>query len=285
MADHALSSFIARAVDNSRCVLCVFGGPHLLVDGRRLDIPEGSKRLLVFVSVHRRRIARRYAAGALWPGGDDIRAAGNLRSALWRLRGAGIDVIDSDKCSLGLREDVFVDAHAAGEWATRLIDGTAEDDDLVVPPSWMDALELLHGWYDDWALAERERTRQLMLHAMEALSRRLVLAGRFAEAVDTAMLVVAADPLRESAQRTLIEAHLAEGNWVEAVRGYEAYRALLRRELDIDPSPDLLVLLRRPCGELRKAPKQRAPGPFDVRLSPSPGLSTTVNSVVGYFGR
>jgi hypothetical protein len=46
--------------------------------------------------------------------GDDHRAAGNLRSSLWRLRGAGIDVLTSDKSSLCLRDGVLVDAPCSG---------------------------------------------------------------------------------------------------------------------------------------------------------------------------
>lgn len=106
------------------------------------------------------------------------------------------------------------------------------------------ALDLLPGWYDDWALVERERMRQRVLHALEALSQRLVRAGRFAEAVETALLAVGAEPLRESAQRALIEVHFAEGNWVEGWRNYQAYRDLLRRELGVEPSADLVALLQ-----------------------------------------
>src|SRR5580692_9687981 len=91
---HAL---ITKDVLKAPLVLHLFGGPFVTCEGRRLEVPEGSKRLLVFVALHRRRIERRYAAGALWPTGDDIRAAGNLRSALWRLNGAGIQVLSTDK--------------------------------------------------------------------------------------------------------------------------------------------------------------------------------------------
>lgn len=52
-----------------------------------------------------------------------------------------------------------------------------------------------------------------------------------------------AKPLRESAQRTLIEAHLAEDNWAEAQRILHAYRALLDRELGVSPSRELVRLV------------------------------------------
>ncbi|WP_142099815.1 bacterial transcriptional activator domain-containing protein [Pseudonocardia cypriaca] len=57
--------------------------------------------------------------------------------------------------------------------------------------------------------------------------------GRYAEAVDVAMVAVEAEPLRESAQRVLVETHAAEGNHVEARRSYTLYRSLVRRELGV----------------------------------------------------
>ena len=216
-------------------VLHMFGGPYVTGDGPRKEVPEGSKRLLVFVALHGTRIERRRAAGVLWPSAVDARAAGNLRSALWRLRKAGIDVLATDRWSLTLHHQVRVDVRYASEWATRLIRGTATSDDLSLPPWWADALDLLPGWYDDWALMERERLRQRMLHALEALSRRLAHAGRHAEAVEAAVAVVSVEPLRDSAQRALIEAHLLEGNWTEGHRSYHAYCQALHDELGAAP--------------------------------------------------
>ncbi len=225
-------------------VVHLFAGPYVTVGAQRQEVPEGSKQLLAFVALRRRQVDRRHAAGALWPFGNEERAAGNLRSALWRLRRAGINVLAADKGSLGLCAHVIVDLHLIDQWATRLIQGNASGRDLAISPSVLDALDLLPGWYDDWALMERERMRQRLLHALEALSIRLVSLGRYGEAVDSALLAVSADPLRESAQRALIEAHIAERNLVEARRSYLVYRDLARRELGIEPSSELLALLR-----------------------------------------
>ena len=227
-------------------VVHLIGGPYITVAFERRDIPEGSKQLLAFVALRRRRIERCKAAGTLWPSCDEARAAGNLRSALWRLRRAGIEVLVADKWSLALRTDVVVDLHVIDRLVTRLIDGTAAADDLVVSTSWADALDFLPGWYDDWVLIERERFRQRVLHALEALSRKLAGVGRFADAIEAAMLATSAEPLRESAQRTLIEAFIAEGNLCEARRSFQAYRDLVHRELGVDPSRDLLTILRIP---------------------------------------
>jgi DNA-binding SARP family transcriptional activator len=235
--------------------LRLIGGVHVVAGERRMEIPEGSRRLLVYVALQRRRADRRQVAGALWPVGGDERAAGNLRSALWRLRGAGLDLLDGDHGFLALSGDVTVDVDEVSDWAARLITGCPEPCDLAVPRGWLGALDLLPGWYDDWALLERERMRQRILHALEALTRHLTLRGRHAEAVDVAMVAVEAEPLRESAQRVLVEAHAAQGNHVEARRSYALYRGLVRRELGVDPSPELTALVTAPA-----APAPSGPG-------------------------
>lgn len=228
-----------EAGDPDGPVVCMFGGPYVRAGEQRHQVPEGSKQLLAFVALRRGRADRRQVAGTLWPSGNEERAAGNLRSALWRLRRAGIDVLLADKRSLALRPGVLVDVHVVDMWATRLISGKASAADLAVPPFWADVLEFLPGWYDDWVLIERERLRQKMLHALEEMSRKLACAGRFADAVEAAILAISAEPLRESAQRVLIEAHVAEGNLSEARRIWQDYRNLVHRELGVDPSGDL----------------------------------------------
>lgn len=233
----------------------LLAGPYVTVGAQRREVPEGSKQLLAFIALRRRRVERRQVAGALWPSGGEERAAGNLRSALWRLRRAGIDVVVADKWSLVLSTEVLVDLHLTEQWATRLIEGRADGCDLCVSPSVVDSLDLLPGFYDDWALIERERIKQRILHALEALSGRLAAAGRFADAIEAALLATSAEPLRESAQRALIKAHIAEGNLTEARRSYRAYHDLVYRELGITPSAEFTACLGFP-----ETPSRAVPG-------------------------
>jgi len=114
------------------------------------------------------------------------RASGNLRSALWRLNGVGISLLNADKYTLAIRDQIAIDIDAVDAWAARLISGHPVPTDLVVMPCGVDAVELLPGWYDEWALIERERVRQRLLHGLEALSRHLIVEGRCAEAVEAA---------------------------------------------------------------------------------------------------
>jgi DNA-binding SARP family transcriptional activator len=247
-------------------VVHLLSGPYVTVGAERREVPEGSKQLLAFVALRRRRVERRHAAGTLWPVGDEERASGNLRSALWRLRRAGINVVVADKWSLVLSTDVLVDLHLTEQWATRLIEGRADRGDLAVSPSVADALDLLPGFYDDWVLIERERIRQRILHALEALSEKLAAMGRFADAIEAALLATSAEPLRESAQRALIKAHVAEGNLTEARRSYHAYRDLVYRELGTVPSDEFVGRLG--ISEIRPSRVPRGRGPLVLRAAP-----------------
>ena len=92
---------------------------------------------------------------------------------------------------------------------------------------------------------ERDRFRQMRLHALETLSRRLACERRYGEAVGAAMVAVAGDPLRETAHRALIGAFLAEGNRGEALHQYRACHRLFRDGLGMPPSPALDKLIEQ----------------------------------------
>jgi DNA-binding SARP family transcriptional activator len=218
----------------------VLGGLAVVSDGRRLPVPPGSRRLLAYLALHPSGVDRRCAAGVLWPTVDDGRAAGNLRSALWRLQRVDCRLVQAEQSELALCGDVEVDLARLEAWAGRVLTGTPHETDLAVDPGPIAELELLPGWYDDWVLGVRERVQLRLLHALEALSRLLREAGRPAEAVEAVHVAVLAQPLRESGQMALIEAHQAAGNWIAARRQYDAFRSILRREIGVEPSFDLI---------------------------------------------
>jgi DNA-binding SARP family transcriptional activator len=144
--------------------------------------------------------------------------------------------------SLGLAADVRVDVRELGDWARRVRDPQVGINEVDMPDTGLRG-QLLPGWYDDWVLLERERLHQLRMHAFEAVAKRLTAAGRHGEALEAAYATVRAEPLRESAHRTVVRVHLAEGNVVEALRAYEQFRTLLDDELGVVPSAQMVQLV------------------------------------------
>ena len=211
-------------------------------DGGVLTMPLSAQRVIAFLALHDRPLARIFVAGHLWTDASEDRAGAALRTALWRITGPAHAVVRADAHTLALDPGVEIDFATASRCARGLLadDGAPAAGDLGTLCA---AGELLPDWYDDWVLIERERFRQLRLHALEVMCGRLSDHGRHAEAAEAGFAAVVAEPLRESAHRALVRAHLVEGNPGEALRQYGLCRELLARELGTAPSPALEALV------------------------------------------
>lgn len=227
---------------SQRSQLSTLGGLLYTTASERIRFPGSAGTVVAFLAVQEGAVKRTVVAGTLWPDVPEERACGNLRSALWRLRKLAPDLIQTTDGFVMIDEMVETDFVETRAWATRLVRGQPTEVDLArqVSPN---ALELLPGRYEDWAVFERERFRQRLLHATEALATQLARRGRFAEAIEAALTAICADPLRESAHRVAVECHLAEHNVAEAKRQLGAYVALLDASLGIAPSDEFMQLV------------------------------------------
>lgn len=218
----------------------LLGAWQLTCAGRDVPQPGNVQRLIALLSLKGAQ-SRSSIAETLWPTSSERRARANLRATVSRLRRVQPPVVRVSLSTLRLHEDVSVDAHNLTRHASLVLGGSAGTEHL---PMLLTTGDLLPGWYDDWVVTERERLQQLRLHALETLADRLARRGRLALALDAALAAVQIDPLRETAQRTAIRIHIAEGNTVDAIRRYEDFRALLDRELGVAPSRLLVELIR-----------------------------------------
>lgn len=234
---------VGELVDAIDIQLGLLNGFKLTSGNRVVELSLGSERLLAFLAIGARPMMRNYVAFSLWPDKDEERAIGNLRSALWRLRRAGLGLIESSGQRMCIGRNVSVDLHQVILVAQRVLNGTPVRNARQVREL-LTTGDLLDDWYDHWVSPERERLRQLRLHALESLSSGLLERGDLTGALEAGLAAVSAEPLRESAHRMLIAAHLAEGNPAEALRQYEAYRYLAGAELGILPSAQLEELIQ-----------------------------------------
>jgi DNA-binding SARP family transcriptional activator len=223
--------------------LNLLNGFELRSGGRTIDLSLGSERLLAFLALSDRPLMRNFVAFSLWPDKDEERAHGNLRSALWRVRQAGLGLVETSGQRMAIGRDVYVDVRVVTLVANHVLAGSeirnrAAVQDLLVLG------DLLHDWYEPWVTPHQERLRQLRLHALETLSRQLLASGDLVGAIEAGLAAVASEPLRESAHRTLVEAHIAEGNPAEALRQYESYRFAASTELGVLPSAQMEQLVQ-----------------------------------------
>lgn len=223
--------------------LGLLGGFRLSVGTEDVSLPMNAQRLVSFLAINDQPLLRTFVSGSLWGESTDHRAGGSLRSALWRLRRATYPVVAMTADHVALSKRVAVDLREGEALAHRVLDPSRELDDVAEVNEDVLSVDLLPDWTEDWVLMERESYHQLRLRALEALCVRLSAKGRFGQAVQAGVAAVAGEPLRESARRALIEAHLAEQNVDAALREYAAFRQLLHDELGLDPSENLRALV------------------------------------------
>lgn len=217
------------------------GGFAVKVAGKHVNLPLHARRVLAYLSLDKMAAAdcdRGVLADRLWSDVSYDRSRASLRTALWRIRCAATDLVTGDVNRLSLGESVCVDVHQFRRQAEDLL-----SEALPWRPEHSRFMgrtaELLPGWDEDWLLLAREQLRQLRLHALEAGAARLQAMGRYPEAIDIMLAVIADEPLRESAHAALIDAHLQQGNLCEARRQFAIMARLLWNELRIRPAADL----------------------------------------------
>lgn len=216
--------------------LWLLGQFRLEFGAEPVELCRNAQRLLAFVGL-RGRVSRTVLAGILWPEVTEEHARGSLRTTLWKLPRGDRPLIQCCGDWLVGTEAMQVDVHAFTETALGVVQGHGPPLPGHLSLGLLGGEDLLPGWDEDWVLLERERLRQLRLHALDALAEALVRQGKPALALEAAWASVRAEPLRESGHRVVVSVHLAEGNVSEAVHHYQAFRQLLNEELGVEPSP------------------------------------------------
>ena len=209
----------------------VLGSFILSAGGSTVPLGVDARRLVAYLAVHPRPQDRAALAADLWP---NVFAGRLLTEAVAAIGVPGL-LIEGPDDSLALAPEVEVDLAEAMRLVRVLPDiAAAEDTDTSLLTA-----DILPGWTAAWIAVERERFRQLRLHAIEERSLRLTAAGRDEAAVAMAELAARSAPSRESARRVLIEAHLVQGNIAAAVAEYDSYHELLRSSVGGPASFDL----------------------------------------------
>ncbi len=247
-----------------------------------------ARSLLAYLVTFRGRShSREVLAGAFWPDLPAEVARRRLRQALWQIRRTLADLpslrpfllADADMIQFNPAAPVWLDVAeflgkaqspgksptgepAIGAWDPR-------------PETWREAVALycgdfLPGVYDDWALLERERLRNLYLTTLERLVDGLQDRGDHEAALGYARRLAAEDPLREEAHRAVMQLCLRLGRPAEVLKQYEVCRAVLADELGVEPAPETTALA------------QEVAAPTEVpRPPPVPGIETATLPLVG----
>ena len=211
----------------------------------------GALLALLALGMPRRR-SREELTDLLWPEADLAAARDRLSQALvWlrpRLEPAGGAARGS--VLLADRRTVGLDPGAVTTDVAEFDAALAEASRAATDPLRRAALEravslyggdLLPGYYEDWALAERRRLRDACVGALRRLAELGEREGDLEGALGYARRAAEADPLDEAAHADLIRLLAASGQAAAALRHFEGVERRLARDLGVAPSPALIA--------------------------------------------
>jgi DNA-binding SARP family transcriptional activator/tetratricopeptide (TPR) repeat protein len=179
-------------------------------------------------------------ATLLWGSTVDTTARTSLRQTLYALRKS---LHEADGAPLRIEGNtVALDAAAvtvdAGAFEARMAEATPAallDAAALYQGDLLDGLTVGEPSFDDWLMGERERLRVM---ALQGLSRLLVhqrAAGPAEPAIQTALRILALDPLQESVHRVLMQLYVETGRRGAAIRQYQLCVHSLQKELGATP--------------------------------------------------
>jgi DNA-binding SARP family transcriptional activator len=229
----------------------LLGGFEILRGTSRPAVPLPAQRLTALLTLSG-EVGRSHAAGILWPEVEHAHALANLRTALWRLRTLLPGIVRSSGSGLRVDPDATVDLHESEALAHRILHGDLSPHQARRAVRRLSD-DLLPDWDDEWLVFDRERFKDLRIHALERLCDRLSAMGEHAEAVQCGLLAVRGEPLRESSHRALMRAHIAEGNPARALQVFLLLEHQLDLELQVSPSPATVDLAHELLGSRETA--------------------------------
>lgn len=259
--------------------LQLLGDFQINVQGKPLNGFESPRlqSLLAYLILHREAPqSRKHLAFQLWQDSTESQAHGNLRNLVHRLRSALPDAdrfLAADTQTLQWRADApcALDVTEFQKLVTETRDPNALASAVALYRG-----DLLPACYDEWLIPERERLRELFVDALAQLIVLSEAAHDYQTAIGYARRLLQADPLSEETYRRLMTLYARVGDRANVVRIYQTCVAVLKRELDAEPS----VLTRETFEHLRRdeTPVERTAQP---RGRIKPNLPVPLTSFVG----
>lgn len=231
---------------------------------------------LLFYLAHTGRSHTRDAvADLLWDGRTTVQARSNLRTILARLRKQVGEALKTTRSSVSLAHESLgpVDSvqllHALSSFeqveSTEDVRALQEllssyDGDFLADFHLSDA-----PGFHAWMTTTREQIRRQVIAAYGKLGRFVLTANLPEPGIAIAQSWLQVDSLDEAAHALLLRMLLAQGRRREANAHYDHCVALLRAELDAEPSPELTALIR----DAQPAPPLSPPRQLRHNLPPS----------------
>lgn len=226
--------------------------------------------LLCYLAMTRREHSRDALAGLFWGDLPDADAKTNLRQALANLRKLLEPhlLISRDAVEFNRAAPYWLDVEEfskIGNWRLELGDWTQPPSSKLQALSSLYRGDFLEGFFvrdapdfEEWALAQRARLRDLAAHALQTLAAHHVARGEYANAIEHTTRLLALDPWREEAHRELMLLFARMGQRSAALAQFETCRRVLQEQMGVEPDAATVALAER-IRAARSAPPRNLP--------------------------
>lgn len=226
-------------------------GLRLYLDDEALEMKRKKPLLLLLYLVYRNSpVAEESVLELFWPG-EEARARASLRTTLSYLRklvcpGGDVDPLIRQANGLRFSEEVPVwFDHREFEALIERAKSLESSNPSRALEAFRSAVRLYRGpflenVYDDWALEVRQAAELSYEHALRYLATANLAAKSWAQAYEYAARGLRRDPLSQPFCELTMQALLGLQRPHDALQAFEQCRALLRQELDLEPSTDML---------------------------------------------
>ena len=203
-------------------------------------------------------LSRERLLGILWPEGDEEKGRHALAQTVYSLRrDLGNEAAIAGAAELRL--DNAIITSDVGDFAAALRAGDHEAIAHLYTGPFLDGFYLSDAPdFERWVEAERARLAGSAIRTFEQLAEAREKAGRPADALSCRLRLTQIDPLRGKFASAYMTALAAAGDRAGALAHARNHEALLRRELDTAPDPEVTRLAARLRSE---APQSGAPEP------------------------
>lgn len=258
----------------------LFGGLRITLAGKPIDGFYSIKApaLVAYLTVTRRTPTRDLLAALLWGEMPDVEAKTNLRQCLANLRKL-LDPflsITRDTAEFNFDASYSLDV----EQFENLL--RAENLDQAVELYKGDFLEGVFVRdapdFEEWAMAQRARLRELALQALHTLVEQRARRGDFKSGIAYATRLLALDPWREETQRELMLLLARTGQRSAALEQYLVCQRVLAEGLGVAPAAETTALYERlrTAGE---SPRHNLPAPATTFVGRAHELAQVENAL------
>ena len=194
---------------------------------------------------------------AFWPDSPPKKARQSLHTALYQIRQLLSGYVGEMKDSYVLHEKEFYNFNNETEHSIDLKEfeqlyktgsmllEEGKEDEGIAQLQKAESLyvgEFLEGYFSDWAIEYRDTMRKMYIDILVKLGQYFYKAKKYEVCLDYSQKILAHDSCRQDIHMTIMKCHQALGQKELAIRQYQICSQILKRELNISPSTEIMAL-------------------------------------------